>query len=308
MESSGSRGRNAFLTAAGVLAALAVVAVAARGSISPGDTGARGPGDTLLDILFTLYVAGMAAGAVLFVYLLVLRRHLRVQAGQSRKRGFLELVAIPLVLLAVATLGGRRLMQWERRPEVPADELVIGPGGGVTTAVTTSVEPTAYEPGFAWLPALATVGLVVLAVAGWRLAGRARRRARGELRPRLAAAVARAVDDSLDDLRAEPDPRRAVVAAYARLERVLAAHDFPRAPAEAPLEYLGRMLTELSVGERAARDLTDLFERAKFSHHAVGPEMKERAIAALESVRDDLLAARALAGKKRLASAGAPAR
>jgi hypothetical protein len=113
--------------------------------------------------------------------------------------------------------------------------------------------------------------------------------------------VGQAVDESLDDLRAEPDPRRAVIAAYARLERVLAGHGLPRKPAEAPLEYLGRMLAELSVSDRAARALTDLFERAKFSQHAVGPEMKDEAIDALDTVRDDLLAAQALAAKERAA-------
>jgi len=107
------------------------------------------------------------------------------------------------------------------------------------------------------------------------------------------------VDESLDDLRAEPDPRRAVIAAYARLERVLAGYRLPRRPAEAPLEYLARMLDDLSVRPEAARRLTNLFERAKFSQHAVGPEMKDEAIDALETVRDDLLAAQALAAKER---------
>jgi len=90
-----------------------------------------------------------------------------------------------------------------------------------------------------------------------------------------------------------------VIAAYARLERVLAAHRLPRKPAEAPLEYLARMLDDLSVSPDAARRLTGLFERAKFSQHAVGTEMKENAISALETVRDDLLAARALAEQAR---------
>jgi hypothetical protein len=145
----------------------------------------------------------------------------------------------------------------------------------------------------------------VLAVAGWWYAGRARKRARGELDLGLATAVARAVDESLDDLRAEPDPRRAVIAAYARLESVLAAHGLPRLPAEAPLEYLARMLAELEVGEASARALTDLFERAKFSQHAVGPEMKEQAIEALESVRDELRLARELAERERAAAVAA---
>ena len=110
------------------------------------------------------------------------------------------------------------------------------------------------------------------------------------------------MDESLDDLRAEPDPRRAVIAAYARLERVLASHGLPRKRSEAPLEYLSRMLGELAVSASAARRLTDLFERAKFSQHAVGPEMKNEAIGALETVRDDLAAARALAEAERAAA------
>ena len=59
------------------------------------------------------------------------------------------------------------------------------------------------------------------------------------------------------------------------------------------------MLDDLSVSPEAALQLTRLFERAKFSQHAVGTEMKEDAIAALERVRDDLLAARALAEQER---------
>ena len=86
---------------------------------------------------------------------------------------------------------------------------------------------------------------------------------------------------------------------------MLAAHGLPRKPAEAPLEYLGRMLAELSVSDRAARALTDLFERAKFSQHVVGAEMKDEAIDALETVRDDLLAAKALAEKERAAAIAA---
>ena len=72
------------------------------------------------------------------------------------------------------------------------------------------------------------------------MVGRRRKLARGELRhDAFSEAVSAAVDESLDDLRAEPDPRRAVIAAYARLERVLAAHGLPRFAAEAPLSTCG---------------------------------------------------------------------
>jgi hypothetical protein len=302
-----ARIRNTLLVGGGVLASLLVVAVASRGDTPAGDGRARSPSDTLLDVLFTLYLLAMAAGAIMFVVLLVLHRRLRAESGQVRKRGLLELLGTLLFLLALAFVLGRRLLAYDRPPPLEEELDQVGRGGGIPT-VTTSPDVTTYEPGFAWLPALATLGLILLALGGWWYAGRARKRARGELRePGLAAAVARAVDLSLDDLRAEPDPRRAVIAAYARLEDVLAAHGLPRLAAEAPLEYLARMLAELEVGEASARRLTDLFERAKFSQHAVGPEMKDDAIAALVQVRDELrLAAeeRERARKAALAAGG----
>jgi hypothetical protein len=105
-----------------------------------------------------------------------------------------------------------------------------------------------------------------------------------------AAAVAEILDDTLDDIRDERDPRRAVVAAYARMERALAAHGVPRARSEAPAEYLERALEELSASASSASRLTRLFEWARFSDHDVGPEMKEEANRALEAVRDELTA------------------
>jgi hypothetical protein len=108
----------------------------------------------------------------------------------------------------------------------------------------------------------------------------------------LADELAALLDATLDDLRAEPDPRRAVIAAYARMERALAAYRLPRHPFEAPLEYLERASPELAerhpVGVRLVFELTHLFERAKFSQHAVDEEMKTDAIATLEALRDDL--------------------
>ena len=105
---------------------------------------------------------------------------------------------------------------------------------------------------------------------------------------RLEEDVAVALHDSLDDLRNEPDTRRAVIAAYARLERVLAAHGLARSAAEAPLEYLARMLSSLRVRPEAALALTELFERAKFSRHVIDAAMRDEAVDALVAVRADL--------------------
>ena len=77
------------------------------------------------------------------------------------------------------------------------------------------------------------------------------------------------LDDTLDDLRAEADPRRAVIAAYARLERVLAANGVARRTSETPDEYLVRVLGDLELRAGCDRTPDELFEQAKFSHHEV---------------------------------------
>ena len=100
--------------------------------------------------------------------------------------------------------------------------------------------------------------------------------------------VAAALDESLDDLRSDPDVRRAIVAAYARMERALAVVGMPRDPAEAPLVYLERVLLSLDASADAVRRLTDLFEWARFSHHEPEPSMRDEAVDALIAVRDEL--------------------
>jgi hypothetical protein len=289
-----------------MLVALVVVAIAARGSIPAGEGGARGPTQALMDIVFTLYLLVIAGSAVLLLYLFVLRRQIEAQSGTVvRRRRPLETLLTVILLIGIGSLMARRLAG--HNPIVPPDlqQPVFGSDPPVQT--TTSPDAVIYKPEFAWAPVVVTVALIVLALGTWWYAGRSRKRARGELvrENRLATDLAAAMDESLDDLRAERDPRRAVIKAYARLERVLAGYRLPRRAAEAPLEYLARMLDDLAVRPEAARRLTNLFERAKFSQHAVGPEMKEEAISALETVRDDLLVQRALAEQERLAAATA---
>jgi hypothetical protein len=144
---------------------------------------------------------------------------------------------------------------------------------------------------FDWLPAIVVLSV---ATAGAGAIGYVLfRRPKGRLRTpaEIAAELSDVLDESLDDLRSERDPRRAVIAAYARMEVTLARAGFPRSVAEAPLEYLARMLLELlHTSADAVSKLTALFERAKFSHHEIDAGMKDEAIDALVSVRDELRA------------------
>jgi hypothetical protein len=133
---------------------------------------------------------------------------------------------------------------------------------------------------------------IVLALAGGTvvllLASRGARRAPRLPSVRREELVSLALDESLDDLRNDPDIRRAIIAAYARMEAVLAGVGLPRHPSEAPFEYMERALQSLDASAGAAQRLTALFEWAKFSQHEPGPEMRDDAIAALVAIRDEL--------------------
>ena len=122
---------------------------------------------------------------------------------------------------------------------------------------------------------------------------RRRRKRRSRLPPlgtasTVAEDLAAAMSDAIDDLEAEPDARRAVIAAYARMEGVLARHGLRRPPSETPLEYLRRILLGLTARADAVKRLTSLFEQAKFSRHEIDGAMKLEAIGALREIRDDL--------------------
>jgi len=286
MERSGGRGRGTALTTVGVLVALAVVALAAREGVSAGDPRSRRPADGLLDAAFSLFLVSLAVGTVAFVVLLILNRDaLRSLDADHRRRSsrrtiVMVVLAVIALALIVRSVGGR-----EGELELP--QLQGTPTGDAAPQSDPSEQT--YEPEFAWLP-VAIVGLLAAAgiAAAWWSAKR-RRKARGEgAELTFAEALDDVLAETLDDLRAETDPRRAVIAAYARLERALAAYGLPRRPAEAPLEYLERMLESAEVTPAAGRRLTVLFERARFSQHEVEPEMKDEAIGALETVRDDL--------------------
>jgi hypothetical protein len=141
-------------------------------------------------------------------------------------------------------------------------------------------------------PFLLVIGAAAIAFAGLLLAERGRgRRLPGESLP--SDELAGVLDETLDDLLAEPDPRRAVIAAYARMERAFAAHGVPRRQFEAPHEYLGRVLAEATGGGRGAARLTALFERARFSPHEVDSAMKNDAIEAIQALQAELAAAEA---------------
>jgi hypothetical protein len=284
-------GRRVAVAAVAVPALLVVVAIASRAH-RPGSgeasIGAHAP-RLLGDYVATLALITLPLGALLVMWSLAQRRRTKLASGSVNWRSSL----LGLVVFAVLLGAGIRLAadfhsRREHRTSTAATH------AATTTSSTRPARvrrtPAVRTAHFRWLP------VFILASVGFALVGTAvlirLRRVRETEQERAAALAAelRAVlGETLDDLHAERDPRLAVIAAYARMERTLAAYGLPRTRAEAPLEYLARVLAVLQASGPSVRRLTSLFERAKFSQHPVGASMKTDAIEALDAVRAELL-------------------
>jgi Domain of unknown function (DUF4129) len=275
-----NRGRRGLLPTGVAVVLVALVAVGSlRGPLGSGRGRPSYPADLIDSLLLLLFLAMMAAGVLAVIALWPSRRLV-----QPRRRGggawnlLLPMAAVVLLWLFrdLLGLGGDR---------------DLAPTTTIPSANTMEVPPQPAESGVAplivaGLALAAMIGIVVAQV----LAERRRRRPPKSPAERLVELL----DDTLDDLEREPDPRRAVIGAWARMEAGLAAAGVPRRPSEAPFEYAARVLrTALApaaghLHPDSVHRLTGLFERAKFSHHDVGEADRDQAIAALRAVRRDL--------------------
>jgi Domain of unknown function (DUF4129) len=288
-----SRVVRALMLAALALVLLGLVVVAA-GGYRLGGSGSTQASPYAVDTMLTIVLAVYAIGAVA---LLVgtfwagaeLRRNPKLAA---KRRSSLPALMATLVLLAL-------LFGLATRFHLRVDLARLHPPSTAAATVDTSTPAprrekarprTSHEPRFQLLPFLAVLAAAGAGFGALFVAERRRKR-RLPRDPAVREALVETLDETLDDLRQERDPRRAVIAAYVRMERVLAAHGIPRRRFEAPHEYLGRVLADLTRRSRAAERLTELFERARFSAHEIPPAMKEDAIAAAEDLQAELAAA-----------------
>ena len=286
----GARARAAWRSAAVLgLATVLLLAVAIGTRGSPGGA-IPVPAAPAVWQTATYALVGIMIGVALggLPMALVVRR----RAGSERPRlSFWQRMAATLspILLRAAiaawwighpvTIGAGSPSTGSRHHPGPASSAVLQPVTPPAQAAPTTVLLVALVIGVA----LALVFTLVLVI---------RSRPTGAVPPDVPTggqpvAIA-AVDAALDALGREVDPRRAVIAAYAAMERLLGAAGSPRRPADAPTEHLERSLVLLGAGRSAARRLVELFQRARFSLQEIDEPVRQAAFDALAAVRRDL--------------------
>ncbi|HVV92522.1 MAG TPA: DUF4129 domain-containing protein [Hyphomicrobiales bacterium] len=256
-------------------------------------------GLSLPEWLLPAVVAALtAAAALLFAFVFPWRRRRRKKDEEEPEREeeppratlVTKLLLALLLLVPLGLVAGAFYVA--RTPTAPV------PATMRSVARPAAVPPTAARPPApaAARSAAATIileGIAVVVAAGalgfglWlHLADRV---GRAPFEPRTPEAeVAAAVEDSLDDLAAEPDARRAIIRCYGHFERALAAADVARRPAETALEYMREALGRLTLPEAAVRELTRLFELSRFSRHPLGRRDRDLAMDALVAIRGAL--------------------
>lgn len=278
--------RRTLIGGIALVACLAIVAVASRASTPAGGGTTHGiDGRILIEYLLLIMLAMSAVVIPVGIWLFVSGRNDDLAAQLPERKNWIwplfwfmtAAAVVSVILLRSGWLRGHG-----REIKNPLDALAnIGKGAKDNTVGAS----------FDWVPVIVVGSLtfvVVGALAFWAL--QHRRERSSAKAPIPGAELAAAVERTIADLRAEPDPRRAVIAAYAQMEQALGMAGLPRQISEAPREYLGRVLPQIGAGADSVGRLTSLFERAKFSPHEIGETMKEEAISALESLRDDLQA------------------
>lgn len=254
---------------------------------------ARPVPNSVQDSWITLLTIAYAAAIVGVLLIMFRRRHRWRDPGSAWLRNYFAYLALMLVITVAGYLAVTHAPRREQAQALLRLQAQHGQAEGSKSVGGKALAPRHAH--FQW-PLVFALGALVLLGGSWVLVKRNRRSA-----PEISEGdtveeeLVRAIGTTIADLRGERDARRAVIAAYANMERIFASHGLERRGAEVPYEYLARVLLLLQVRESAVRSLTELFEYAKFSDHEVDAAMKECAIESLVIVRDDLQANRELA-------------
>jgi hypothetical protein len=226
-----------------------------------------------------------------------LRRDVGRPSWRATLIAFAVVLAWMLVAMLLSGLGGGGAMEAPgfvpgQRPESPPS------APSPTVAPPTAQAPQADSTLISYFYAATVVFLMVLVIGTIVTSRRSHRSqvAGPEFHQRAQSpevgseALVRAAEVGLaevEDLSREP--RKAIIACYAAMERELA-----RVPGAAPQDFdtasevLARAVDQHALGPNSATQLVDLFEEARFSPHVMNEGHRETAVAVLQQVLVEL--------------------
>jgi hypothetical protein len=262
-----------LLAVAAGVAALVLVAVGAGGG--GGRAAFRYTHRTASTVAIVLGVAAAVTLVVALAVALAMRRRDRPWSRQ--------------ILAAVAILGVLALFAWWFSPQL-ANAPRRGQSGAAGTPPTPS--PDSSPPmhiNVSSLPIVPiAIGCLAAAMVVAAIVVGVRQRLFRAMSPddesAADAAVFAVIDAGDDAMRDIADPRQAIIACYAAMERALADVGVRRLAAETPTDLLARA-AQFHDAHPAARRLTQLFLEARFSTHPMSTVDRDAARAALARLR-----------------------
>ncbi len=290
----GGAGRSWVALGIGVGAVVAVVGAQRwLASSQVPDGVASGSVQVLADLVAGVFLLVAGIGVLMVVMNLLSTRPAGGPDAPTRPMGPLAFLAV-LALLTALVLFGHQLARPTRPSAIHVPVALVPTALPADPAVGQSA-PGRPRPGAdaaadsvdlsSWLDVLG--GLLLAALAALTLGAMIRRRP--ETRAVAGADDPPGADDDLypvplvpGDPAAEPDPRRAVVAAYHQLLASAAGHSLARRRHEAATEHLDRLGRSWPRAAAAARPLVAAFDRARYSEH---PITEADRAAALDSLR-----------------------
>jgi len=272
------------VAAVAVLLALAAVGLRAHGTFSREiSTADRAASGAVLAI--TLAVAE-GVGLVAFIIVLSMARPVRPKKedldGPPRPPIplWVKALGVLLALAALATPPIVLLKEKVRKQATPP--VAIRPGLSPSQAGHLA-NPAATDP---W-PVIVGMLLAIAAVVALALATRVRRTAT-KPRTRQAGTLLDALAAGHGALTGDGDPRQAIIACYAALERGFAAAGSAPAAADTPAEVLTRATEAGIVRSDSAGALIGIFRRARYSTQPVTSVDSTQAAVALDQMRAEL--------------------
>lgn len=295
---------------AGAVIALVLLVAVALGGYLPGAQRAVRTEPTSHPAATAVVIALLSASIAVIAIAVVMRLLKRDVAGSASTsspervgmvwsrptwRAMLAVLGLLIAWLLATGLLAQVLPDPRGDPPTPAP-------APTTSSPEPPVQPAPPEPGSDMLQYLvaATVVLLLILAAGTVVVARRRRAVpsapvtaerAGTVPPTVATdSLARAAEHGLAEIGdLSREPREAIIACYASMEREL-AHVPEAIPQEfdTPTEVLARAVEHRALRQDSAPRLVELFEEARFSPHVMTEQHRETAVQALQVVLADI--------------------